>query len=74
VLALTSPTSGSHSVGIVRWRTKAPEFVCFVIIIIIIIIIIRVFVSIIDYCSYIKLNADDCSNIKQLLNKLLWTE
>jgi hypothetical protein len=25
-LALTSPTSGGHSVGIVRWRTKAPEF------------------------------------------------
>jgi hypothetical protein len=26
-LALTSPTSGGRSVGIVRWRTKAPEFV-----------------------------------------------
>jgi hypothetical protein len=25
-LALTSPTSGCRSVGIVRWRTKAPEF------------------------------------------------
>jgi hypothetical protein len=25
-LALTSPTSGVLSVGIVRWRTKAPEF------------------------------------------------
>jgi hypothetical protein len=25
-LALTSPTSGGRSVGIVRWRTKAPEF------------------------------------------------
>jgi hypothetical protein len=25
--ALTSPTSGGRSVGIVRWRTKAPEFV-----------------------------------------------
>jgi hypothetical protein len=24
-LALTSPTSGGRSVGIVRWRTKAPE-------------------------------------------------
>jgi hypothetical protein len=28
-LALTSPTSGGRSVGIVRWRLKAPEFVCF---------------------------------------------
>jgi hypothetical protein len=26
-LALTSSTSGGRSVGIVRWRTKAPEFV-----------------------------------------------
>jgi hypothetical protein len=26
-LALTSPTSGSRSIGIVRWRTKATEFV-----------------------------------------------
>jgi hypothetical protein len=25
---LTSPTSGGRSVGIVRWRTKAPEFFC----------------------------------------------
>jgi hypothetical protein len=25
-LALTSPTNGGRSVGIVRWRTKAPEF------------------------------------------------
>jgi hypothetical protein len=25
-LALTWPTSGGRSVGIVRWRTKAPEF------------------------------------------------
>jgi hypothetical protein len=25
-LALTSPTSGGRSVGIDRWRTKAPEF------------------------------------------------
>jgi hypothetical protein len=25
-LALTSPTSSGRSVGIVRWRTKAPEF------------------------------------------------
>jgi hypothetical protein len=25
-LSLTSPTSGGRSVGIVRWRTKAPEF------------------------------------------------
>jgi hypothetical protein len=25
-LALTSPTSGGRSVGIVRWRTKTPEF------------------------------------------------
>jgi hypothetical protein len=33
-LALTSPTSGGRSVGIVHWRTKAPEF--FIIIIIII--------------------------------------
>jgi hypothetical protein len=24
-LALTSPTSGGRSVGIVRWRTKTPE-------------------------------------------------
>jgi hypothetical protein len=24
-LALTSPTSGGRSIGIVRWRTKAPE-------------------------------------------------
>jgi hypothetical protein len=29
-LVLTSPTSGGRSVGIVRWRTKAPEFVYFV--------------------------------------------
>jgi hypothetical protein len=28
-LALTSPTSGSRSVGIVRLRTKATEFVSF---------------------------------------------
>jgi hypothetical protein len=27
-LALTSPTSGGRSVGIVRLRTKAKEFVC----------------------------------------------
>jgi hypothetical protein len=27
-LALTSPTSGGRSVGIVGWLTKAPEFVC----------------------------------------------
>jgi hypothetical protein len=26
-LAITSPTSGGRSVGIVRWRTKAPELV-----------------------------------------------
>jgi hypothetical protein len=25
-LALTSPTSGGRSVGIVRWRTEATEF------------------------------------------------
>jgi hypothetical protein len=25
-LALTSPTSGGRSVGIVRWRTETPEF------------------------------------------------
>jgi len=25
-LALTSPTGGGRSVGIVRWRTKATEF------------------------------------------------
>jgi hypothetical protein len=25
-LALTSPTSGGRSVGVVRWRTKVPEF------------------------------------------------
>jgi hypothetical protein len=25
-MSLTSPTSGGRSVGIVRWRTKAPEF------------------------------------------------
>jgi hypothetical protein len=30
-LALTSLTSGGRSVGIVRSRTKAPEFVCFVV-------------------------------------------
>jgi hypothetical protein len=31
-LALTSPTNGGRSVGIVRWRTETPEFVfvCFV--------------------------------------------
>jgi hypothetical protein len=28
-LALTSPTSGGRSVGIVRWRTKATELVSF---------------------------------------------
>jgi hypothetical protein len=38
-LAITSPTSGGRSVGIVRLRTKATEF-SFIIIIIIIIIII----------------------------------
>jgi hypothetical protein len=27
-LALSLPTSGSRSVGIVSWRTKAPKFVC----------------------------------------------
>jgi hypothetical protein len=26
-LALTSPTNGGRSVGIVRWRTKTPELV-----------------------------------------------
>jgi hypothetical protein len=31
-LALTSPTSGGRSVGIVRSRTKATEFVCFVVV------------------------------------------
>jgi hypothetical protein len=25
-LALTSPTSGGRSVGIVRWQTKSPQF------------------------------------------------
>jgi hypothetical protein len=30
-LALTSPTSGGHSVGIVRLRTKATEFLQFII-------------------------------------------
>jgi hypothetical protein len=29
-LALTSPTVGGRSVGIVRSRSKATEFVCFV--------------------------------------------
>jgi hypothetical protein len=29
-LTLTSPTNGGRSVGIVRTRTKATEFVCFV--------------------------------------------
>jgi hypothetical protein len=29
-MALTSPTSGGRLVGIVRWQTKAPEFVLFV--------------------------------------------
>jgi hypothetical protein len=29
-VALTSPTSGDYSVGIVRLRTKATEFACFV--------------------------------------------
>jgi hypothetical protein len=29
--ALTSPTSGGRTVGIVRWRTKAPEFVLFLV-------------------------------------------
>jgi hypothetical protein len=29
-LTLTSPTNGGRSVGIVRWRTKAPDFLfCF---------------------------------------------
>jgi len=28
-LTLTSPTGGGRSVGIVRSRTKATEFVCF---------------------------------------------
>jgi hypothetical protein len=27
-LFLSSPTSGGRSVGMVRWRAKAPEFVC----------------------------------------------
>jgi hypothetical protein len=35
-LALTSPTSGGRSVGIVRWLTKAMEFSFFGLIIIII--------------------------------------
>ena len=30
-LALTSPTGGGRSVGIVRVQTKATEFVCFMI-------------------------------------------
>jgi hypothetical protein len=30
-LALSSPTSGGHSVGIVRWRAQAKEFVLFVV-------------------------------------------
>jgi len=30
MLALTSPTGGGRSVGIVRSRTKATEFVCLV--------------------------------------------
>jgi hypothetical protein len=29
MLALTSPTSGGRSVGIVRWRTEAPDFLFF---------------------------------------------
>jgi hypothetical protein len=29
-LALTSLTSGGRSVGIVRWRTKAPKFYFFI--------------------------------------------
>jgi hypothetical protein len=29
-LALTSPTSGGRSVGILRWRTEVPEFKKFV--------------------------------------------
>jgi hypothetical protein len=40
-LALTLPTSGGRSVGIVRSRTNATEF-CIIIIIIIIIIITRI--------------------------------
>jgi len=32
-LALNSPTGGGRSVGIVRVRTKATEFVCFFILI-----------------------------------------
>ena len=30
-LALTSPTGGGRSVGIVRWRTKATEFIIIVV-------------------------------------------
>jgi hypothetical protein len=40
-LALTSPTSGGRSVGIVRSRTQATEFVIFV----------RVFSCVVSYCS-----------------------
>jgi hypothetical protein len=39
-LAITSPTRGGRSVGIVRSKTQTMEFVCLFIIIIIIIIII----------------------------------
>jgi hypothetical protein len=31
-LALTSPTSGGRSVGIVRWRIQATEFDCLIVV------------------------------------------
>jgi hypothetical protein len=42
MLALTSPTSGGRSVSIVRWRSKAPEFLFFYIPCIFIIAVLRV--------------------------------
>jgi hypothetical protein len=46
-LALTSPTGGGRSVGIVRSRTKATEFIIIIIIIIIIIVVIILIIIII---------------------------
>jgi hypothetical protein len=55
-LALTSPTSGGCSVGIVRLRTTTKEFL----VIIIIIVIVFIIIIIIDYVFLI--NADDPSD------------
>jgi hypothetical protein len=39
-LALTSPTSGGHSVGIVRSRTKATEFVYLLLLLLLLVVVV----------------------------------